>query len=298
MTARDQVGLVYNSQLPEAAELVGVLAESPGLKGRCWTSPATDVSDVAGRLERTSLVVTVGGDGTILRTVRMAAPFAVPIVGINMGRVGFMTELSVEDALTKLPAYLEGDLRIEERMMLQASVTSDSEDSSRVTAHALNDVVVGRGGVARLIDIETAVDGVALTSYRADGVIVSTPTGSTGYALSAGGPILYPEARLMLLQPVAAHIGLRDALVLPEDSVVELRASDAHHIVLSVDGFMDTDLDARDTVTVKRSPHVARFLRGQPPGAFYGSLTRRLGVMYRGRSTDSGGDSQGRPLRS
>ena len=285
MTAPTLIGLVYNPRLPDTAGLVNTLVESLDLQERCWTSSAGEIADVQNRLESTSLVVTAGGDGTILRTVRMVAPFAVPIVGINMGRVGFMTELKVEEALDKLPMYLNGKLRVEERMMLQAAVVSEGEREPRVTWHGLNDVVVGHSGVARMSDIDTTVDGKPLTSYRADAVIASTATGSTGYALSAGGPILYPEARVMLLQPVAAHTGLQDGLILPEDSVIELKAKDGHEAMISVDGFQETVLEANDIVTVKRSPYLARFLRAHSSGAFYATLTQRLGLVYRAGST-------------
>ena len=281
MSATRLVGLVYNPKLPEASDLAGALVDSLDLKGRCWVSSAIDVGDARDKLESTSLTVTVGGDGTILAAVRVSAPYGIPIVGVNMGRVGFLTELRVEEAAEKLPAYLDGNMRVEERMMIQASVTSELDERPRTTLHALNDVVVGGGRVAQLQDVEATVDGVPLTSYRADAVIVSTATGSTGYALSAGGPILYPEAQVVLVQPVAAHTGLRDGLILPEDSVIELRAGDGHQGMLSVDGFLDTALGPHDRVTVKRSPHVARFLRGHSAAAFYESLTRRLGLVYR-----------------
>ena len=281
MAVRNLVGFVYNSQIPEAAGLVDTLVKSLSLGEGCWVSSAAQIGDVRDRLDSTSLTVVVGGDGTIISAVRVTAPFSVPIVGINMGRVGFMTELSVDEAVEKLPMYLSGGLRVEERMMLHASVVSNSKEAPRLSQHALNDVVVGRGVVARLLDIDTTVDGVPLTSYRADSVIVSTATGSTGYALSAGGPILHPEASLMLLQPVAAHTGLRDGLILPENSVIELKARSGHQAMLSVDGFLDTDISTDDKVTITRSPHVARFLRAHPPSTFYAALTRRLGLVYR-----------------
>ena len=281
MSERDLVGLVFNSRLAEAERFVGSLVESLGLQGSSWTSSATQVGQAGERLERTYLIVTAGGDGTILRTLRAIGHLAIPIVGINMGRVGFMTELKVDDAADRLPAYLNGELRVEERMMLEASVVSARTEEPRTVVHGLNDAVVGQSGVARLLDITASVDGVPLTSYRADALVVSTATGSTGYALSAGGPILYPEARVILLQPVAAHTGLREGMVLPEDSVVELSAGDGGRAVLSVDGFQDATLEDDDRVYVKRSPHVARFLRASPRSSFYSSLTRRLGLVHR-----------------
>lgn len=229
-------------------------------------------------LPDTHLIVVAGGDGTILRVVRIIAEYGVPLVGINMGRVGFMAELKTHEAIEQLPEYLNGDMRLEERMMLDVSVRRASDSAPYLSLHALNDVVVGRGGVARLLDIDAYVDGVQLTSYRSDAVIVSTATGSTGYALSAGGPIMYPETKAMLIQPVAAHTGLRSGLVLPDHSELRLQASNDHEAVLSVDGFTDTHLNAEDRVTIRRSPYVTRFLRRHPSRTFYAALTRSLGL--------------------
>lgn len=278
MAPVNMIGFVYNSLLAEARDYVDSLADSLGLKGRCWTSSAVTIHEHFDKMSNTSMVIVAGGDGTILRTVRVIASYGIPIVSINMGRVGFMTELSVDEAERKLPEYMNGDFRVENRMMLEASVRSGANGEHRQKTHALNDVVVGRGSIARLLDIDTTVDGVPLTSYRADALIVSTATGSTGYALSAGGPILYPENEVILIQPVAAHTGLRSGLVLPASSVIDIKASDEHEAVLSVDGFPDMALHHDDTVTVKRSPHTAKFLRAHPPNTFYRALTRRLGL--------------------
>ena len=276
----NKIGFVYNALVPEAPEFIDSLIESLGLRDNSWVCSAVDVETAPGLLEQTTLIIVAGGDGTILRTIRAIAPYSIPIVGVNLGRVGFMSELRVENAAEKLPDYLKGHMRVERRMMLHARVTSPIDGSLVFSAHALNDVVVGRGGVARLLDIATRVDGVDLTSYRADAVIVSTATGSTGYALSAGSPIFFPEARLLIMQPVAAHTGLRDGLVLPDTSIIELSASDSYHASLSVDGMDDLELEPGATVTVDRSPHEALFLRSEPPTSFYADLTRRLGLVY------------------
>ena len=276
--------MVYNPQVAEAGDLVNNLADSLNLRGRCWTSSTERLEDKLDEFDSTLLILVAGGDGTILRAVRVIAPFSIPIVGINLGRVGFMTELSVKEAAERLPEYLNGSLRVEQRMMLSASVTPASAETPRLTIHALNDVVVGRGVAGRLLDISTTVDGVPLTSYRADAIIVSTATGSTGYALSAGGPVLYPEAHMILIQPIAAHTGMRSGVIVPGDSVVRLTTSDSHSPTLSVDGFADVALDAGDQVTIERSPYVAKFLRAHPPSAFYATVTRRLGFADRSKS--------------
>ncbi len=279
MTTRNLVGLVYSPDIHDAASLIQSLVDSLGLQDNSWVRSVSDLGDVGNDLDKTRVVVTAGGDGTILRTVHVTAPFEVPIVGINMGRVGFMSELTVEETPERLPVYLGGGLRVEERLMLQASVQPESAREPRLTFHALNDVVVGQGGATRLLDIGASVDDTPLTTYRADAVIVSTATGSTGYAFSAGGPILYPEARDMLVQPVAPHTGLREGLIFPEHSVIELRARGGVRPTLSVDGSQETDLASDERVIVRRGPHLARFLRGQDPVAFYTALTRRLGLV-------------------
>ena len=273
------IGFVYNALVEDAPALIESLVGDLGLRASAWVSSAFGIDAHADKLPDTAMVVVAGGDGTILRAVHAIAAHAVPIVGVNMGRVGFMSELRVEEAAERLPAYLNGSVRVETRMMLRATV-ADGDGKRIMTADALNDVVVGRGGVARLLDIDTVVDGEFLTSYRADAVIVSTPTGSTGYALSAGGPIFFPEAEMMMLQPVAPHTGLRDGLVLPQDTVVRLSATDGKHASLSVDGMEDVELEPDFRVTIRRGPHAARFLRANPRTAFYTQLTRRLGLVY------------------
>ena len=279
MAERKLIGLVHSPRVPEAAHLLHSIMDSLGIGERWWVASAAELDVDADTLEKTSVIITAGGDGTILRVVRVASPHRVPIVGINLGRVGFMTELSVEEALEKIPAYLDGGQRVEERMMLQASLLPRSGNGPRFVAHALNDVIVTRGALPRLLDINASVDNVPLTSYRADGLIVATATGSTGYALSAGGPVLYPESQMLLLQPIATHMSLQTGLVLEGGSVVELEVTGEVNAVLTVDGFNDTPMGSDDKVVIQRSPHVTRFLRASPSSAFYYDLARRLGAM-------------------
>ena len=269
------IGFVHNAQHPAALQMTEALMRSLDLGEDCWTAAAEDLDDMRPLLRDTRFIVVAGGDGTILRVVRTIAEYGVPLVGINMGRVGFMAELEVPTAIEELPAYLNGDARIEERMMLEVSVTHDNEREPYLTLHALNDVVVGRGGSPRLLDIVATIDGGVFTSYRADAVIVATATGSTGYALSAGGPIMYPETKAMLIQPVAAHTGLRSGLILPDYTELELQAGDNHEALLSVDGFTDTILHGNDRVSIRKSRYATRFLRRHAPTAFYAALTRR-----------------------
>ena len=151
----------------------------------------------------------------------------------------------------------------------------------RITVHALNDITVGTSKAARLVELKASVNRVHLTNYRADAVIISTATGSTGYALSAGGPIVFPEAQMMILQPVAAHTGLRDGLILAPDSLIELEASDGYQASISADGFVDSQLKPGEKVLIRQSPYKARFLRAHQPDFFYTALNLRLGLAYR-----------------
>ena len=277
MNDRELIGLVYNPRVPEAAGLVRSLVTSLKLDNS-WVGSSVDLGVSGEDLARTSVIITAGGDGTILRVVRATAPYSIPLLGINMGRVGFMTELTVEEAAERIPSYLDGSPRIETRMMLRASATSRAGDASPLTVHALNDVVVARGAAARLLDIDVSIDGAHLATYRADGVVAATATGSTGYALAAGGPVVHPEAGVVLIQPVAPHISLQAGLVVPAESVVEIAVARDQEAVLTVDGFADSTVRRAQRVMVDRSPHVARFLRAGPKSAFYSTLTQRLGV--------------------
>ena len=290
MTSANLIGLVHNGQHPPALAMTEAIVRSLDLKrGDYWLSSAGCLAAMSDRLPQTRLIIVAGGDGTILRVVRIIAQYGVPLVGINMGRVGFMAELKIDEAIAQLPEYLSAanDMRVEERMMLEVSVQRPSEEAPRLTLHALNDAVVGRGGIAHLLDIDAVIDGVRLTAYRADAVIVSTATGSTGYALSADGPIMYPETKAMLIQPVAAHTGLRSGLILPDYAHIELRASNDHQAVLSVDGFTDTRLAPDDIVAIRRSPYVTRFLRRHAPATFYAALTRSLRLDPRAPTIDA-----------
>ena len=276
--------------MPATKEKAEEVIHELSLDDSVWIASAGDLPDSAHELENTSLVVVVGGDGTILRAIRAISPFNVPVVGIKMGKVGFMAELNPEEAISRLPEFLsfisqenqsETAIRVEERMMIEANIMPSSGTQPRITVHALNDITVGTSKAARLVELKASVNRVHLTNYRADAVIISTATGSTGYALSAGGPIVFPEAQMMILQPVAAHTGLRDGLILAPDSLIELEASDGYQASISADGFVDSVLESGEKVIIRRSPHTAKFLRAHQPDFFYTALNMRLGLAYR-----------------
>ena len=279
------VGIIYNDRIPEALDLATAILQQLALPEDTWISPAENLQTLRQQAEKTDLVVTVGGDGTILRAVQVTAASGIPIVGINMGRLGFMTELQVHEALEKLPLYLNGEVRVEERNMLQAQVVRGNSSRSKEEGpyHALNDVVLARGSVSRVVTVTCSIDGAQLTTFRADAVILSTATGSTGYNLAVGGPILDPMSDALVLKPVAAHMGLAAGLVLANSAKVVLSLEGYQEAILSVDGYVDYPLTPGDRVELEQSPFKARFLRANPPSYFFGTLTRRLGFSIRGQ---------------
>jgi NAD+ kinase len=276
-----RIGVVYHPRIPAARALTERLDPVwPTLNCAAWTCSAWDEPSVKAQCPGSDLVLSVGGDGTILRVSRAVCEAGIPILGVNLGHLGFMTELSADDVMEKLPSVLKGEGWIDSRMMLQVDLQG-SGGAGRTgdtpgPLCALNDVVVGRGAVSRVVYVRTSIDGVLLTEYKTDGVIVATATGSTGYSLAAGGPIIFPQCQDILLQPISAHLTLNYPVVLPSTAVVELGVRTDHEAMISLDGQVGMPLRDGDRVVVKRSPHAARFVRLNPPGFFYSALERRL----------------------
>jgi NAD+ kinase len=233
---------------------------------------AWDDAEIARRVPEINLAITLGGDGTILRAARLCAPARVPILGVKLGRVGFLSEIAPEQFDARL--LVDGAYWIEERTMLH---TTCSRGSATLGAfEALNDVVVGRGKLARVIRLATFIDGDYLTTFVADGAIVSTATGSTAYVSAAGGPILAPEVKTLVLVPIAPYLSQVKSLVLPEGSRVLFRLETDHRAILTIDGQIDIELEDSDEISVAASAHVARFARLQPRTYFYRTLVERL----------------------
>jgi NAD+ kinase len=264
-----RVGILYHPKKEEAldfaAKLEGLL-DAQGVSS--WKCSAWDDAAAKPQVAGSDLVLSIGGDGTILHAARIIAPLTVPILGVNLGKLGFITELGFEEAPAALPDVLAGKGWIEQRAMLEAR-------SRGRQLLALNDVAV-RSTAVRLINIDVSIDGEELTTYRADGIVLATATGSTGYSLAAGGPILQPQSREMVLQPISCHLGLSHALVLPPETTIELRAASRDGAMLSLDGQVDSPLAGRQAVTVKLSNGVARFLRLHQETYFYSFLGRKL----------------------
>jgi len=273
MELKKKVGILFQPKIATAEDLARQLAKVVGDLGvAVWVCSAWEEDRAREQAGETELVISLGGDGTILRAARVASPLSIPILGVNLGRLGFMTELRPDDALSRVPAFVKGEGWGEERAMLQAELVS----SDMPPFHALNDVVVGRGERCRLIRVKAIADGELVTTYKCDGLILATATGSTGYSLAAGGPMLHPLAREILLQPIAAHLSLGTALVLPSEATVELEVRTTHQATLSIDGQIEVPLSDGAVVRVKRSPHITRLMRTQRSTFFYETLMQKL----------------------
>jgi NAD+ kinase len=219
------------------------------------------------------LMIAIGGDGTMLRSGHLCAPHDIPVLGINKGHLGFLFQVAEGGWQKMIDQLLTGDFWVENRMMLCAEHLRSGE-SLRVW-QAINDVVVARGQYLRPIHVGASVDGQYLATYAADGLIAASATGSTAYALAAGGPILPPEVRNILLIPIAPHLSVDRGVVLSEGSVVSITVL-SENAVLSVDGQSPTSLGEDDRIDVQAGENTLKFIRFGDPGYFYRNLTARM----------------------
>ena len=257
-----RIGIVVKPKKAEAASVLCPLAD--WLQGRgCEVLLDQDAAGLcpgggsgfsrAQIVERAELIIVLGGDGTLLSVARLIEGRAIPILGVNLGGLGFLTEVTLSELFPTLEAVLESRFAVSRRIMLAATV---QRDGRRVEEHiALNDAVISKTAPSRIVELETHVNGEFVASYRADGLIVATPTGSTAYCLSAGGPIIYPTLPALVLIPICPHTLTNRPLVLPDSAVVEIRPrSIGEDIHLTVDGQVDVKLSGGDVVRLERAP--------------------------------------------
>ncbi len=210
--------------------------------------PTKTAKDFTGAID---LVVVLGGDGTMLGIARQLAGSHVPLVGINMGRLGYMTDIPIQSVQITLPKIIAGDYEADTRTLLDAVVLRDGKEINR--ALALNDVVVNRSGISGMVELAVRVNGSFMYNQRSDGLIVSTPTGSTAYALSAGGPILHPHVAGILLVPIAPHSLSNRPIVLPQDSVTVIEVVNGLEVIVNFDMQSQTNLQSGDKIEVRQS---------------------------------------------
>lgn len=279
-----RVGLVANPEKPGMQDLTRRLATALRRAGRVVVAdevaarmlgprikPGGSIADLA---RSTDLLLVLGGDGTMLRAAREVAGSPTPLFGINAGTLGFLTAVSPDEVSQALKQLWSGAFRIEERSLLEGVVIRSQEQTSLL---ALNDFVVGRGLTSRLIELEVTVNGELLTRYRCDGLIASSPTGSTAYSLAAGGAIVSPDAEVLTLTPICPHTLSIRPVVVSLNATVEVRSVSARQVAtLAADGQHHVELSAGDVVTIRRSARSVRLIRLQGTN-FFSTLRQKFG---------------------
>lgn len=224
--------------------------------------------------QKIDIAVSLGGDGTLLNVARHMAPCSIPILGINMGHLGFLTEIELSDLYSDLEGLKGKDYFIDTRMMLEAEVLRDGKSLKKLLA--LNDVVVTKGPFARLIRLKTYANDAYIDTYPADGLIISTPTGSTAYSLSAGGPIINPNMELLLLTPICPHTLQSRSIVLSKDDIIKVKVMADHpEVMLTVDGQQGFELLPGDEIYIKRSSYLTKLIRLKQR-SFYDLMRKKL----------------------
>ncbi len=223
---------------------------------------------------RADLLIVLGGDGTILSVARSAHPFNVPIFGVNLGTLGFLAEVTLPDLYEVLEKVLNGQFECENRMLLNACVWRDKKKVGDY--HVLNDVVINKGALARIVNLEVRVNSQYMTSYRADGLIIATPTGSTAYSLSAGGPIIHPSMDALVLSPICPFTLTNRSIVIPDQSLIQVElATENENVRVTFDGQEGCDMLRGDILEVKKAQTPIQLI--QAPGKnYYQTLRNKL----------------------
>lgn len=236
--------------------------------------PATCQQEEIPRLSE--LVIVLGGDGTLLKVARIAHSHDVPILGVNLGNLGFLTETTLENLYPTLQSTLNGECEIENRMLLNASLWRDRTKIQNF--NVLNDIVINKGALARIVNLTVLVNDQPMTSYRADGLIIATPTGSTAYSLSAGGPIIHPSMQALVLSPICPFVLTNRSIVIPDTSRIKVQLAKRHEdedVRITLDGQMGCDMKSGDILEVEKAQVSVKLV--QAPGKnYYQTLRKKL----------------------
>ena len=251
-------------------DLVGWLKDH---KVECFVEPEMAQSISHASLEvkemprAVEMVIVLGGDGTLLAAARALQKKHIPILGVNLGGLGFLTEIALDELYSMLEAILRGEYKTDERMLLDVLVWRKEKVVEEFTV--LNDVVINKGALARIIELETMVDNAHLTTFRADGLIIATPTGSTGYSLSAGGPIVYPSLHSIIITPICPHNLTNRPIIVPKEASITVTLCSAEHeVFLTLDGQVGFKMQLNDRVEIKRSEGGINLIKSPSRGYF------------------------------
>lgn len=301
-----RIGFAYNPTQDPAVELSARAAGWCQMRGvDHWQSQASDLDTLRGELPSTDALVVLGGDGTFLRAARAVAEIDVPLLGINLGKVGFLSKAEAGDFEDVLERILAEDYTIDGRMALEGrilrggteaaetpvtaatgemspatTVSTPGDDTPAPDRHiALNDIVVARGSLARVCRLDVSIDGTHLATFIADGLVVASPTGSTGYSFSAGGPIVDPVSRNLVVTPIAAYLSAFRSVVVSPEQVVRCRVVDAHEALVSVDGREDLPIAVGDVVEVRALARPIRLIQPRGSLSFWDLLRHKVELL-------------------
>ena len=283
-----RIGFAYNPTQELTVELAARASGWCQVRGiKDWQSPAGDLDTLLRELPTTDALIVLGGDGTFLRAARAVAEVDVPILGINLGKVGFLSKAEAGDLETVLERISNGEFTFDERMAIEGRIVrggteaaGGADGAAEVERYvALNDVVVARGALARVCRLDVSIDDTHLATFIADGLVVASPTGSTGYSFSAGGPILDPVSRNLVVTPIAAYLSALRSVVASPEQVVRCRVVDAHEALVSIDGREDLPIAVGDIVEVRALERPIRLLHPRGALSFWDLLRHKVELI-------------------
>jgi NAD+ kinase len=276
-----RIGFAYNPTQEPAAELAARASGWCRMHGIAeWQSPAGDMPTLVRELPTTDALIVLGGDGTFLRAARAVAEVDVPIIGINLGKVGFLSKAEAGDLETVLERIVGDEYTFDERMVIEGRILRGGNENGDAEQHiALNDIVIARGALARVCRLDVSIDDTHLATFIADGLVVASPTGSTGYSFSAGGPILDPVSRNLVVTPIAAYLSALSSVVVSPEQVVRCRVVDAHEALVSVDGREDLPIAVGDVVEVRALARPVRLLHPRGALSFWDLLRHKVELL-------------------
>ncbi len=275
-----RIGFAYNPTIEATVELAARASGWCRRRGIAeWQAQAGDLDTLRHELASTDALVVLGGDGTFLRAARAVAEVDVPLLGINLGKVGFLSKAEAGDLESVLEHIVAGDYTLDERMVIEGRILRVGGLGEQDHHIALNDIVIARGSLARVCRLDVSIDDTHLATFIADGLVVASPTGSTGYSFSAGGPILDPISRNLVVTPIAAYLSAIRSVVVSPKQVVRCRVVDAHEALVSVDGREDLPIAVGDTVEVHALERPIRLIEPKGAQPFWDLLRHKVELL-------------------
>ena len=275
-----RIGFAYNPTNEAAVELSARAAGWCQMRGIGeWQAQSSDVDRLRAELPTTDALMVLGGDGTFLRAARAVAEIDVPVLGLNLGKVGFLSKAEAGELETVLGHIVDGAYTIDERMVIEGRILRGGRVGEDDRHIALNDIVIARGALARVCRLDVSIDDTHLATFIADGLIVASPTGSTGYSFSAGGPILDPVSRNLVVTPIAAYLSAFRSVVVSPTQVIRCRVVDAHEALVSVDGREDLPIAIGDLVEVRAIERPIRLIEPKGSRSFWDLLRHKVELL-------------------